>query len=164
VLQASGRCALWADLGFRRKAVWGRYPSNSCRRLSDGLAGFRFQIRNCRGGGIHCGTADILFQEASPKACPRRQQGRWATKSAMTKPSPEVLEHERGKLFLTDAELIRRLGVPERIARAAIQHLESKAGFPRKQSLCARCAPAAVKQLPSAYPIWGAKPATHAWW
>jgi hypothetical protein len=53
----------------------------------------------------------------------------------MTKPSPETLERELGKLYVTDAELIRRLGVPERTARAVIQQLEAKAGFPRKQAL-----------------------------
>jgi hypothetical protein len=53
----------------------------------------------------------------------------------MTKPRAETLESERTKLYVTDAELIRFLGVPERLARATIQQLESKAGFPRKQAL-----------------------------
>lgn len=53
----------------------------------------------------------------------------------MTQPAPETIERERDKLYLTDAELIRRLGVPERLARATIHQLESKAGFPRKQAL-----------------------------
>jgi hypothetical protein len=32
----------------------------------------------------------------------------------MSKPAPETLEREKDKLYLTDAELIRRLGVPEK--------------------------------------------------
>lgn len=42
---------------------------------------------------------------------------------------------EKDKLFLTDAELIRRLGVPKHIARPVIAEMEKKAGFPRKQKL-----------------------------
>lgn len=40
-------------------------------------------------------------------------------------------------LWVTDAELIRRSGVPEKIARAAIQVLDSTrgSGFPPKQKL-----------------------------
>lgn len=39
-------------------------------------------------------------------------------------------------LFVTDAELIRRLGVPEKKARRLIQTLDQKkAGFPQKQKL-----------------------------
>lgn len=40
-------------------------------------------------------------------------------------------------LYITDAELIRRLGVPEKIARQAIRELDAKrdSGFPRKQKL-----------------------------
>jgi hypothetical protein len=42
-----------------------------------------------------------------------------------------------GTLFVTDAELIRRLGVPEKIARAAIRMLDRdpRSGFPKKQKL-----------------------------
>jgi len=32
----------------------------------------------------------------------------------MTTPAPETIEREQGKLYLSDAELIRRLGVPEK--------------------------------------------------
>lgn len=40
------------------------------------------------------------------------------------------------ELFITDAELIRRMGVPEKIARSVIRMLDSKpSGFPRKQKL-----------------------------
>ena len=53
----------------------------------------------------------------------------------MTTPAPETLEREKDKLYLTDAELIRRLGVPDRILRPVLQTLESKHGFPRKQAL-----------------------------
>lgn len=54
----------------------------------------------------------------------------------MTQPAAPTLEREREKLFLTDAELRRRLGVPEREFRQAIQQLDSKpTGFPKKQKL-----------------------------
>ena len=42
---------------------------------------------------------------------------------------------EQGKLYLSDAELIRRLGVPEKHMRKILPGLESKYGFPRKQPL-----------------------------
>jgi hypothetical protein len=53
----------------------------------------------------------------------------------MSMPSAETLEREKDKLFLTDAELIRRLGVPEKHMRRMLPGLESKYGFPRKQPL-----------------------------
>ncbi|WP_144030870.1 hypothetical protein [Bradyrhizobium japonicum] len=54
----------------------------------------------------------------------------------MSSPSPQTLECERDKLFLTDAELIRRLGVPEKIARVNLRMLDAKPGdFPKKQKL-----------------------------
>lgn len=53
----------------------------------------------------------------------------------MTQPAPETLEREKDKLYLTDAELIRRLGVPEKIIRSMLPGLENKFGFPRKQAL-----------------------------
>lgn len=56
----------------------------------------------------------------------------------MTQPQPATLEREKDKLYLTDAELIRKLGVPEKDARIAIRELETKAGFPRKQALFGR--------------------------
>ena len=47
----------------------------------------------------------------------------------------ETLEREPS-LWVTDAELIRRLGVPERTARAALRHLDKQgSGFPKKQKL-----------------------------
>lgn len=55
----------------------------------------------------------------------------------MTKPSPEVLEREKDKLYVTDAELIRRLGVPEKLGRAVLHSLDRTrgSGFPPKQKL-----------------------------
>ena len=53
----------------------------------------------------------------------------------MTTPAPETFDRENDKLFLADAELFRRLGVPEKIMRPMLPALESKFGFPRKQPL-----------------------------
>lgn len=55
----------------------------------------------------------------------------------MTAPAPDTLERERDKLFITDAELIRLLGVPEKTARDAIRALDQnpRSGFPKKQKL-----------------------------
>jgi hypothetical protein len=53
----------------------------------------------------------------------------------MTTPAAETLEREKDKLYLTDAELIRRLGVPDRTLRTMLPALESKFGFPPKQPL-----------------------------
>jgi hypothetical protein len=40
-------------------------------------------------------------------------------------------------LWVTDAELIRRMGVPEKIARQTLQEMDRDrgSGFPRKQAL-----------------------------
>lgn len=50
---------------------------------------------------------------------------------------PEPQEHApaRETLWVTDAELIRRLGVPEKVAREAIRALDQNraSGFPPKQ-------------------------------
>lgn len=48
-----------------------------------------------------------------------------------TRPEP------RDTLYVTDAELIRRMGVPEKIARQAIAVLDRdpRRGFPQKQAL-----------------------------
>ena len=43
----------------------------------------------------------------------------------MTEPRPEVLEREKDKLFLTDAELFRRLGVPRAVLKPIITTLEN---------------------------------------
>jgi hypothetical protein len=54
----------------------------------------------------------------------------------MTSPSPETLDRETNKLWVTDAELIRRLGVPGKIARGTIRMLDDKpSDFPKKQRL-----------------------------
>lgn len=52
----------------------------------------------------------------------------------MTAPSLETLEREKDKLYVTDAELIRKLGVPEKLARAnlAVLDREKRHGFPPK--------------------------------
>lgn len=53
----------------------------------------------------------------------------------------DTLEHEtRETLYVTDAELIRRSGVPEKIMRALLQEFDrnpSKTGFPQKVRLFA---------------------------
>lgn len=53
----------------------------------------------------------------------------------MTEPRPETLEREREKLYLTDAELFRRLGVPRQTAAPVIAELEAKCGFPARAKL-----------------------------
>lgn len=50
-------------------------------------------------------------------------------------PAPETLEREKDKLWVSDSEIIRRMGVPEKKAREAIRMLEEKSGFPKKQKL-----------------------------
>lgn len=53
----------------------------------------------------------------------------------MTMPAEETLEREKHKLYLLDSELIRRLGVPDKVLRPILETLEKKHGFPRKQAL-----------------------------
>jgi len=53
----------------------------------------------------------------------------------MTAPKPETIEREKDKYYLTDAELIRRLGVPAHTARTTIDYYEKKGGFPPRQSM-----------------------------
>jgi hypothetical protein len=53
----------------------------------------------------------------------------------MSKPRAEILEGEGDKLFVTDAEMIRRLGLPEKAARAAMLDLKRDSEFPPKQAL-----------------------------
>jgi hypothetical protein len=58
------------------------------------------------------------------------------TITAVSMPEPETLEREKDRLWLTDAELIRRMGVPEKKAREVLRMLDAKpSGFPRKQKL-----------------------------
>jgi hypothetical protein len=50
----------------------------------------------------------------------------------------ETLEHDtRDTLYITDEELIRRLGAPRKAARAALHMLDRdrSKGFPQKQAL-----------------------------
>jgi hypothetical protein len=51
----------------------------------------------------------------------------------MTTPAVETLEREKDKLYLTDAELIRRIGVPERTMRSMLPGLEKNYGFPKNR-------------------------------
>ena len=54
----------------------------------------------------------------------------------MTAPALATQEREQHKLWVTDAELIRRMGVPEKTARQVLRELDDKpSGFPRKQKL-----------------------------
>ncbi len=54
----------------------------------------------------------------------------------MTLPAEASLDRETSKLWVTDAELIRRMGVPEKIARETLRMLDAKpTGFPRKQKI-----------------------------
>jgi hypothetical protein len=54
----------------------------------------------------------------------------------MTSPAPKTLESEKDKLWVTDAEMIRRLVVPEKAARPAIKMLDRMdPTFPKKQPL-----------------------------
>ncbi|MGY3366230.1 hypothetical protein ACVWZL_003355 [Bradyrhizobium sp. GM2.4] len=84
----------------------------------------------------------------------------------MTTPVPETLEREQGKLWVSDAEVIRRLGVPEKIARATLRMLERdpKSGFPRKQKLWGdrRYWPAIVAYFDQHYGLRGSEDRTAA--
>lgn len=53
----------------------------------------------------------------------------------MTAPAPEKLEREKDKLYLSDAELFRRLGVPEKTLRSMLPGLEKNWGFPPKSPI-----------------------------
>lgn len=54
----------------------------------------------------------------------------------MSRPAAATLERERHKLWVTDSELIRLLGIPEKRARQLIEEWDSKrSGFPQKQKL-----------------------------
>jgi hypothetical protein len=53
----------------------------------------------------------------------------------MTAPALQTLEREKDKLYLTDAELIRRIGVPEKTMRSMLPGLEKNYGFPKKSPL-----------------------------
>lgn len=56
----------------------------------------------------------------------------------MTQPKEATIEREKDKLFITDAELIRWLGLDPKVARPVIRMLDAqsaKTGFPQKQTL-----------------------------
>ena len=54
----------------------------------------------------------------------------------MTKPAADTLERERDKLWISDAELVRWLGAPEKLGYEMIRSLEAKdPAFPKKQKL-----------------------------
>lgn len=54
----------------------------------------------------------------------------------MSKPAAATIERERHKLWVTDAELIRLLGAPEKITRQLLAELDAKQPtFPKKQKL-----------------------------
>lgn len=54
----------------------------------------------------------------------------------MSMPDTDTLERETDKLWVTDAELIRRMGVPRQKAREAIAMLDAqRTGFPKKEKL-----------------------------
>jgi len=55
----------------------------------------------------------------------------------MTAPCPETLEREKDKLYVTDAELMRKLGVDPKVLRPTIKGLDAnpRSGFPRKDPL-----------------------------
>lgn len=53
----------------------------------------------------------------------------------MSRPRPETVEREKDKLFLTDAELLRRLGVPEKIGRKMLRELSQDPTFPAKEAM-----------------------------
>jgi hypothetical protein len=63
----------------------------------------------------------------------------------MTLPSPDALEREKDKLYLTEAEMFRRLGVPYSKAKTVVRFLQDKQGFPRKSQLWGRYYWPAVK-------------------
>lgn len=52
-------------------------------------------------------------------------------------PSEKALEREKDRLYLTDAQLIRRLGVPEKAFRKTLKELDAnpRSGFPPKNSM-----------------------------
>lgn len=64
----------------------------------------------------------------------------------MSLPKPETLEREKDKRYLTEAELIRRLGVPDKVFRPLLPALISKFGFPEKSVLFDRYSWKAVER------------------
>jgi len=52
----------------------------------------------------------------------------------MSLPNAETLEREKDKLYLTDAEMLRRIGVPPKLVKPLLPALESKYAFPKKSA------------------------------
>lgn len=58
--------------------------------------------------------------------------------AALDRPEPETSgRRRRGGLYVTDAELVELLGVPEKIGREAITAMDNnpRSGFPKKNPL-----------------------------
>lgn len=58
----------------------------------------------------------------------------------MTTPAPKTIEREKDKLWVTDAELIRAMGVPEKKGRQMLAALDKNprmSGFPQKEKFYA---------------------------
>lgn len=56
----------------------------------------------------------------------------------MTAPNPATLEREQDRLFVTDAELLRRLGIDPAKGRMILRALDDqheRTGFPQKSKL-----------------------------
>lgn len=49
--------------------------------------------------------------------------------------TPETAERKKTRLYITDAELVRRLGVPEKRLRLILPELEKKYNFPKKSPI-----------------------------
>lgn len=49
----------------------------------------------------------------------------------------DTLDHSREPLWVTDEEMIRRIGAPEKITRAVVKRLDEtpRSGFPKKEKL-----------------------------
>jgi hypothetical protein len=76
---------------------------------------------------------DQKIREAVAMGLNFRQMAEYVGKprvSVMTRTYRKTLEREKDKLWVSDSEIIRRLGVPEKKAREAIRMAEAKANFP----------------------------------
>lgn len=49
----------------------------------------------------------------------------------MTAPAPQTLDREHDKRYVTDAEMIRRMGVPEKLGREMLKVLAKDKSFPK---------------------------------
>ena len=77
----------------------------------------------------------VIFQLTIPRPGESWSHG-LMNEDRVTKPEPQALEREKGKLWVTDAELIRRMGVPEKTARETPENAGcQEQRLPRKQKL-----------------------------